>query len=291
MEERGFRILLISFMILASFSLISAATCELDVILINQDPFPAVPGDYVDMVFQVTGVDNPECGEVSIELKGEFPISFDPGEESIVTIQSGTYTPDFGSFLIAPYEVRVSEEALEGDNPIEVQFSNTEGGTRNIFSEKFDLNIQETRAEFEVSIKDYFPETRTLRFEILNVGENDIEALTIEIPKQENVIIKGSNRNIVGDLDSNDDTTFDFEAEPSDGEITLIIRYTDQINERRTLEKMVTYDSTYFKDRAREAKGLSTSFYLLIALIIAIIIYWFWKRRQRRRHRRPFEHR
>ena len=33
-----------------------SASCVLDTTLLNQDPYPAVPGDYVNLVFQVTGL-------------------------------------------------------------------------------------------------------------------------------------------------------------------------------------------------------------------------------------------
>ena len=37
-----------------------SAVCNLDASLINQDPYPAIPGDYVTIVFQLAGVENPD---------------------------------------------------------------------------------------------------------------------------------------------------------------------------------------------------------------------------------------
>lgn len=86
---------------------ISALACNLDVNLINQDPYPAIPGDYVDVVFQITGVDNPECGTISFEVKEEFPFSLDPGETNPITLKAGVYERKYSSFFIAPYKIRV----------------------------------------------------------------------------------------------------------------------------------------------------------------------------------------
>ena len=112
--------------------------------------------------------------------------------------------------ILLPYKLRIDENALDGENPIEVYYSN-----KNCFKwliKEFDITVQDTRADFEVYVKDYDYITKELTFEILNIAETDVEALTIEIPKQDNIDIKGANRIVVGDLDSNEYTTADFEA-------------------------------------------------------------------------------
>ena len=158
MKKRGLMIwTLLSLVLISTLISANAITgCNLEVSLINQDPYPAIPGDYVELVFQVDGVGNPECGEISFELEETFPISFDQDEEPKVTIESGFYEKNFGSFLIVPYKVRVDEEALDGDNPIEVEYSyksTTEGSTR---TQEFNLNIEDTRVDFEIFVKDYY---------------------------------------------------------------------------------------------------------------------------------------
>ncbi|MCA9485509.1 MAG: hypothetical protein KC506_01555, partial [Nanoarchaeota archaeon] len=200
---------LLVFAFMFSLASVSAAPCVLESELINQDPYPALPGDYVKLVFQLSGLENPDCGQVSFELNEEFPFTLDPGVSPKVTVDSGTYARRFQSSLIIPFQVRVDEEAIDGDNPIEVVYYYGIGqGTA--LRNTFDINVEDVRTDFEVSIKEYDPATNTLTFEILNIGEHDIEALTIDVPKQDNIIVKGSSRNIVGDLDSSEDTTFRF---------------------------------------------------------------------------------
>ena len=111
--------LIILILLILNFTFISAeANCDLTVSLINQDPYPAIPGDYVKVIFQVYGVSEKSCGEVGIELIEKYPLVFDPGMDSIVKINSGVYAKDFGEFLIAPYKIRVDNDALNGANPI-----------------------------------------------------------------------------------------------------------------------------------------------------------------------------
>ncbi|HLD54637.1 MAG TPA: hypothetical protein VJB35_00090 [Candidatus Nanoarchaeia archaeon] len=264
-----------------SFTFVSSEACKLDISLINQDPYPAIPGDYVKVVFQVNGVSNPECGQVEFELLEKYPISFDPTDEPKIIFQSGIYKKDYSSFLTAPYKVRVDENALNGDNPIEVQYR--KGSNLVYETQQFMLNIEDPRVDFEVHVKDYDYITNTITFEILNIGKNDVEAITIEIPKQNNIIVKGSNRNIIGDLDSNEYTTAEFEATTINGVIKLNIIYTDNINVRRIVESEVLFDSSYFQGRKADEKTNSYNIYYLIGAVILILIFFAYRNRKKKR--------
>lgn len=287
------KLVMFAMLIVFGFSFASAQTnCVLNAKLINQDPYPALPGEYVKVVFQLTGGESPGCGTLVFELIEEFPFSLDPEAEARIEVESGTYAKDFNSALIIPYEIVVHEDAIEGVNKIKVSYATIKGGSNAVFTnQEFDIQVEDVRTDFEISIKDFSRDTNTLTLEILNIGEHDAEALTIEIPKQNNIEIKGSNRNIVGSLDSNEDTTFNFEAIPRDGEIIVNLLYTDEINVRRSLEKIVKYDSSYFTDRKEDEKQpLSPTFYVLIVIAILIVLLWIRSWLKKRRKRKEMDH-
>jgi len=271
---------LILILVLVSLSFVVAEPCSPNVTLLNQDPYPAVPGDYVKLVFQVEELDNPECGDIKFELLEDYPLVFDPGETGVKKFKKVNYIQDYESSLLVPYEVRIDKDALDGTAPIKVQVRNE---WDNALSRTFDIEVDDVRADFEVHVKDYDPILKELTFEVLNIEEADVEALTVEIPKQENIQIKGSNRVIVGDVDSNDYTTADFEAIPRDGEIKLLLHYSDSINVRRTIEKTVTYDSSYFVERANGQESTSAWAYAFWILLIINIVTWFIRRRRRKK--------
>jgi hypothetical protein len=267
---------------LFSISLVSTLNCNLDTKLISQDPYPAIPGDYVKIVFQVGGVGNPDCGELTFELLEKFPISFDPGMEKSVSVNSGSFNRGFKSVLVAPFKVRVSGDALDGDNLVGVVINSEKNGESSSFIKEFNITVEDVRADFEISVKDYSKTSNEMTFEILNIGESDVEALTIEIERQSNFDIKGSKRNIVGSLDSNEDTTFTFEAIPSDGEIRLMVLYTDETGTRRSLEKNVEFDSSYFEGRVRDQKDTGTGTYVVIIVAIVLGIWWWRAKRKKK---------
>ncbi len=265
--------------------LISAAPCELSVSMLNQDPYPAIPGDYVKVVFQIDGLANPECGTVAFGLKENYPISLDPNTTNQITINSGTFQRTYSSFYLATYKLRIDENAIEGDNPIEVYYTYKNGPE---ILQDFDLYIEDTRADFEVYVKDYDYITKEFTLEILNIEDVDVELVRVEIPKQENIQVKGSNKIIVGDLDSNEYTTAEFEATPSEGEIKIIISYQDSINELRTIEKTVMFDSSYFTERNGTSNGKGKAW--VIVIIVLIIIWIIYKRSKKNKMKRKLMH-
>ncbi|MBU3924130.1 MAG: hypothetical protein KJ592_04385 [Nanoarchaeota archaeon] len=269
--KKGVMILLL----LLSVNLTSALACNLDVTLLNQDPYPAVPDDYVKLVFQVDGIDSTDCNDITFNLLADYPIEFDPGKSGLRTFKKVDYIKDFESTLLIPYKVRVDAEALDGTNPIEVSIQ-SRGDAPQIKS--FDIEVEDVRADFEVHVKDYSYETNEITIEILNIESSDIEALTVEIPKQERIDVKGSNRILVGDLDSNEYTTADFEATIDDGEFKINLIYSDAINERRTLEKTISFDSSYFKGRKADQSTTSTGTYIFYLAIVAIGIYFIYRK-------------
>ena len=261
--------------LILTLTVVSAGACDLSITLLNQDPYPAVPGDYVKVVFQIDGLNEPECNDITFSLLEDYPLKFDPNEDGVRKFKEVEYIKDFNSNILIPYEIRVDEEALDGANPIEINVENKGDAP---LSYTFNLEVEDVRADFEVYVKDYDYSTDTLTLEILNIKKSDVEALTVEIPNQENIIIKGARRQVVGDLDSNEYTTADFEAVPSDGEITIDLTYSDTINVRRTITKTITFDSSYFKDRAADQTSRSITSYIFWLAVLAVIIYWIVKK-------------
>ncbi len=258
----------------------SAEICKLEPSLINQDPYPVMPGEVVKVVFQIKGVSNPECGKITTRFIEKFPFTLDKGYDPEISIQGGAFVKDFKSYLLAPYKVKVDEDALEGEEPLSIEVSSSTSKA----TYDFNIEIDDVRTDFELSVKEYDSSTKTLTFQILNIGENDVEALTVDIPNQENIEVKGSSRNIVGSLDSNDDTTFSFEASPNDGEMNLVITYTDTINERRTLEKTVMFDSNLFNGRNVEKEGRSIWFYIVVLIVLVYAYRWYAERKRKKHH-------
>ena len=260
-------ILLLTLLMSIGFVFAESA-CTLDVTLLNQDPYPAVPGDYVKLVFQIEGAEAPECGDITFTLLPTYPIELNPGESGIRKFNKVDYVKNYGSNILVPYEVRVDKNAVDGSNMIEIQIKNKNGAE---LSKTFNLEVEEVKADFEAFVKDFDYTTNELTLGILNIEKSDIEALIVKIPKQDNIIVKGANQIIAGDLDSNEYTTVDFEATPSDGEIMIELIYSDSINTRRITSKTITFDSSYFTNRKTTKKSSGIGGYVFLAIAFMVI--------------------
>ncbi len=277
--RRGLSIIFLAALLSVSFA---SATCNLNASMINQDPYPAVPGDYVKVVFQVSGVENPDCGNVLFELIQDYPISLDPSISPTTSITGGTFTSDYSNFLMVPYKVRVNENALDGANPIKVRFSSSGKDTISL-TKQFNLEVKQVKTDFEVNVKNYDLLTSTLTLEVLNVGKNDVKAVTLEISQQDEISLKGSRTNIMGNLDSNEYSTADFEATPTGTSFNVKIKYTDTTGTRREQTSLVSFEKGLFDQRNGTQKSKPTWIYVVIGVIVIYLVYRIWIKPKRKK--------
>lgn len=275
MKKRGN--ILLTFILFGLLINLVSAVCNIDISLLNQDPYPAIPGDSVKIVFQIEGIADPSCGQVKFEVKENYPFTIDKESTNPITINSGSYSKGYSSFYLAPYKLRVDKEAMNGETPIEVTYSYSGSAT---LTREMDISIENTYAEFEIAVKDYNYLTKELTLEVLNYADVDIKALTIEIPKQNNIQITGTNRVIVGDLDSNEYTSADFNAELQNGEFEVIFKYTDSAGIRRETTQKLNFDSSYFSYTNKNNKS-NSSWIFIVLLIVGVVGFFIYKKKKK----------
>lgn len=256
------------------FSIASINACNLGINLINQDPYPAIPGGNVKILFQVTGVENSECREISFQINEKFPFEVDPGTTNKRTIQGGIFARDYSNFWIVPYNLRIDDYALGKTTKLEIKISNSKTNSKII--KEFDIEIKDVETDFEIYVRDYSRTKETITFEIINIGKSDVDALSIEIPTQENIRVKGTNRNTLGILDSNEYTTTTFNGIAESGKIKLKIRYNDEVGIRRIKEKEIEFDSSPFLNN--NGKKSNWASILITLIIISGIVYFIYKK-------------
>jgi len=280
MENKLFLLLVLGVL---SFSIASA--CDVKVALVNQDPYPAMPSDYVKAVFQVSGLESADCGTVDFWLDEKYPFSLDPGAENKITMKSGTYLRDYQRYFLVPYNLRIDENALDGDNNVTIYYSTLSSGKKTVFQKSFNINVEDSRTDFETYVKDYSVTTKEVTIDILNIGEKDVEGLTIELPKQENAKVSGSNRVIIGDLNSNEDDSATFTADLNEGDLSVKLYYTDQIGVRRNVEKTVHFDLSLFESTVVQKGSFSPTLAFIIGFLIPVIFMYVRKRVRKRKEK------
>ncbi|MEI6849501.1 MAG: hypothetical protein WCK29_00530 [archaeon] len=278
-----FAVLFLSILSSLTFVAASSTTCDPSISLLNQDPYPAVPGEYVKLVFKVDGLNNIVCKDLTFKLSEEYPITLDPGVDNSYVVSSGSYVADYSSSVLIPFKVRVDENALDGDNQIKLIYYNNKDGNPALVVKDFNLNVKNVNAAFEISVKDYDSVKQILTFDIINIGKNDVAALAVDIPQQASFDTKGSVRTILGSLNSGDDTSFTFEGVPKNGNINLKISYNDLQNVRRTMEQSVSFDSALFQNRVKDQTPSKAGYYIVFLIIIAGIGYWIYANNKKKK--------
>jgi len=275
---------LIIFILVFTFVLATASAdigpaCDLSVSLLNQDPYPAIPGSYVKLVFQINGLENPNCGDVTFQLLEKYPIALDESTEKIVSLNSGTFVRTFSSYATVAFQAIVDENALGGENAIETKIT-IKGTTDSYEINRFNLSVEKSRASFEVYVKDFDSLTNEITFEILNIADFDVSAVTLELLDSESLKVYGSKTRIVGDLDSNEYTTSDFTIAPINVEIPIKILYTDSAGIRRSTQASVKFNPTDFESAVTKS---SSTKYWIIAIIIVVIGFWLYRRKKNKK--------
>jgi hypothetical protein len=250
--------------------------CDLKASLVNQDPIHAVPGEYVRVVFQLTGLDNPACGDVTFKVMQDYPFSLDPGVDPAVTLRGVTYTSSYNSQATIPYDLRVDKDALDNNYTLRV-FYGIGIANPSLIEGDFSISVENVKSDFDVFVQNYVPSTKTLTFDILNTGKNNVEALTIEIPGQSSFAVTGSTKSIVGSLDANQDSTFTFTGAPKKGDINMTIAYNDANGIRRTVTKSASFDPVYFPTTVASS-GLSVWFYIVLIIVLVFVVRWAWRK-------------
>jgi len=139
-----------------SFAAISSSA-DIDVSLINQNPDPAEPGKYVEVKWKVENIGSSNAENVIFEILPKFPFSLEPGESATQKIGSiwGRQIGDYG--VMVTYRLKVDENAVEGQNEIEVRYS-IDNGVSWQKPGKFYINIRTHDAILNIKKISYSPD-------------------------------------------------------------------------------------------------------------------------------------
>lgn len=296
----------------------TTTVCNPEIYLVNQDPNPAVPNDDVKVLFQVSGLENANCKDLTVRLIPQYPFSLESGYDAVQSIGGSTFAPGVSNVWMIPYKLKIADDALDGDYQIK-----TESDTgQNAIQDNFSISVTDAQTDFAVVIQDVSGTQASIG--IVNTGKNIANSLIVGIPQQEEFVASGINQQIVGNLAAGDYTLVSFNiasrnsrnttrvgAGPTgaafnasresfnvsrDNQLLKVkIDYTDGIGKRRSVIKEVQFNSLLlqgnsttrtFSQTSRTTSTSSSSVFTyliskwLYILVIAAIIaaIYFYKK-------------
>ncbi len=287
-------VLTVTLSFLTSVSLASAQTAKTPVIsvtLISQDPDPVEQGDVVEVRFKVENTGALTSENIYLEILPDYPFS----------LYSGKAVQDLGKLGANPitvrYKLKVDEEAAEGDNEIRLQLKIGNGiwqtyDENNFLIDVKDYDIPDVQVYLRESTIKQAGQVGTITIEMANTDLADIKFLQLTLlPTEDYQILSSSNYVYIGDVDSDDTETEDFEIYVSKGardEIILpvLVKYQD-INEKKYEEsfsiKLRLYDSSDLRKLGLAEKNYFAYIAAGVVVAAALLIYWRSRRKQRQR--------
>ena len=264
--------------------------CKVNISLINQDPYPAVPDNYVDVVFQVSGVESSQCAGLKVNLVPSYPFSTE-GVDTTKTLPAQTFSTSYNTGWMIQYKLRVDKDALDGNSNLELRYGFPNWNQDQYVSQEFGINIKDSRTAFDAVIQEVSGSDVSIA--IANTGKYTANSVIVRIPEQNSYQSTGTDGQMVGNLASGDYTLVSFTVskkntqtnqrnfEPTNqtnsNKLSFDIYYTDNIGERRIVNMALPVNmgnsSAGFarNSSSTSSTSSSTSYYWYILLAILII--------------------
>lgn len=201
---------------------------------LRYEPYPVSPGDYFNIWIQVEKSGTTKL-DSSFELLEEYPFSLDSNEEAIRNFKSMGNEP-----IVLEYKVRVSDDAVNGVNTLKLRQILQGKGT---IIHEFDIYVQDVQTSFDAVVQS--SSDGELSIALANIGQNDANAAIVRIPKQDGVVVSGTNGQMIGNLEQGDYTVVGFDVSGKYSKLDLQIDYTDYIGVRRSEILEIPFDGSY----------------------------------------------
>jgi hypothetical protein len=290
-----FLLFILTFVIQSPFikSASESDRCNLDVSLVNQDPYPATPDDYLNVLLQVTGVGTTNCGGARVSLDLSYPFSMD-SDNNLQVLQANTYNKDgFKDVWNIPYKLRVDKNALEGNSQLTVKYAPGNWDSNAYLTKKFNISIKNYQTNFDAVIQDF--SSNQVSIALANTGKYTANAVVVRIPQQENYVVSSSDGQMVGNLDSGDYTLVSFSLIPKNQiqnrtqpntkkDLLIQVYYTDNLGERRIVNMTLPMNMQSFTSSNLTSSNLTRYtaqkkssfpwFWLILVVVLVVIIFY-----------------
>jgi len=207
---------------------------------LKYEPYPVNPGEYFTLWIKAENTGSKLTENAVFELVPKYPFFLDANEDPIREYgRLGTEEP-----VVLEYKIRVDKDAVDGTNEIELRY-NTEGDENSWIYREFDIEVDDAQTDFDLVIQEINEDEVSIA--IANTGKNIAYSVIVRIPEQEDYEAVGTNGQMVGNLENGDYTLVGFEiarkARSSGNKLKVQIDYTDNIGERRSLIKELSFNT------------------------------------------------
>lgn len=224
-------------------------TSNLQIRLLRYEPFPAEPGSYVRIWFNIENNGLLSAKNVEIQLLQKYPFFLDEKENA--TRYLGEILPKDNA--IVDYLIRVAPDAIEGRNNITIRFRERESEIWNEKSIEIYVKYSHPTVSIEnIRITPTFIEpgkSANLSIMLKNIGESDIRNVITRIDLSNQAIAMNNdvNEKIIKYIKGNDskEISFNILSYPNAScgfyKIPILIKYSDYLGNEYSKEYFITF--------------------------------------------------
>ncbi len=177
--------------ILSIMTLSVYADKSLSVILLNQDPDPALAGDVTELRLGISNNGDETFNNLMIEIDPAYPFELVPGEDAIQELGNLAPNVEGDNIKIIRYNVRVDRDAIAGDYTLYLM--DYEDGNRNPDLKRglsISVNNKESAEVIYIDTVLLVPgQEVTIKFTINNVGSAPLRDLTFSWENEDGIIL------------------------------------------------------------------------------------------------------
>lgn len=290
MKLKYFLIIGVAFLLIST---ITAKAPDIDVTLLNQDPDPVRGGDVVEVQFKVENNRAETQDDISIEILPKYPFSIYSGSAitEIGKIPAGITGADS---IIVKYKLKVDENAVEGDNELELQVKKETTVWTSYVDNEFLINIENAgKPELKVYLRDSdilkAGSKATITLEMANVDESDVKFLQFTlIPDKSYELLSSSNYVYIGDIDSDDTESEDFDiyVNSKAKEVIIPVKLEYEDVDEKEYSEIFNLSFNVYSSYELSKYGLkekSSTGTIFVVIIIGIIAYFYWKKKKKKK--------
>ena len=150
--------------------------------LVKYEPYPAEPGDYVDVWIKLENDADYDAEDTVVEFLKSFPFSLDPGVDPVTNMGIIGSRDDY----VIKYTLKVSEEAVEGTNKLKIRF-NPEPALYSWKEKELEIEVQTNLPIIAVTSTKVDPaelipgEPANLMLDIENMGQSFLKDISVKL--------------------------------------------------------------------------------------------------------------
>lgn len=230
---------------------------NLNVVLQNQDPNPAKPGDLVELRWLVENIGVSKVPGLEFLIESDYPFTIVSKDTQYLGTLS---TKEEGKdFALVNFKLRVNKDAVPGDYEVKLRYktSGAEGWQKpitfkvSVKTEQSLLTIKNIRTESE-RLK---PGSKgTLFLTLVNQGKNSLQDLLVRLDLEDSYfsILGSTDEQLVSWLEAGEEVQLMYtmlvsaHADAKEYKIPLLLDYSDQSGKKSTKQNTITIvlDST-----------------------------------------------